>query len=445
MLELTGLTATNDSSLKQTAAPDSSGAVEGNDSFEQWLGQLMQQEQNQLPEPTSKQTKATDSSTENTQASKATSPEEAVEIVPIEEALTTEESKPLTELETLQAALQETSGNLTETAVVPVVDHEPPVITSKPAEEIELEGELDVDTILTKEAAFNAIDKTRITPDKNLPAVEVPSSVPEDSPEALAVRADLLSEELTEEEIIADDIRLDEHTVGEETQPITAISGEPGGHLGEGGGTQQQAHTSDNPARDLGLTAITSPSTGPSFTSLSQSLQQLDPSKYLTQQLTDATLQGIEDIAAGTTSAIEGSMVTLQLRPDELGSVRVRINRSVDGIVNARFVVERGDALELMKSSAGKLAQALNDHGLEVGEIDFKLAGSSADSNAEQRFSQANQLMQEQAFRTPQRHASRTQAKEGFDSSELLIGINTGEPFVDEETENPNGRFSIVI
>lgn len=67
--------------------------------------------------------------------------------------------------------------------------------------------------------------------------------------------------------------------------------------------------------------------------------------------------------------------VQLRLQPDDLGTVRIQLQQTADGQINARFIVERPEALEQLQHQHHDLKLTLKQHGIDLAESTFRLAG----------------------------------------------------------------------
>jgi flagellar hook-length control protein FliK len=67
--------------------------------------------------------------------------------------------------------------------------------------------------------------------------------------------------------------------------------------------------------------------------------------------------------------------ITIQLRPEELGSIEVKLDIGRDGVVHAQVVADRSDTLDLLRSDPRGLQRALENAGLTTdgGSLSFDL------------------------------------------------------------------------
>ena len=67
--------------------------------------------------------------------------------------------------------------------------------------------------------------------------------------------------------------------------------------------------------------------------------------------------------------------ISIQLRPEELGRVEVRLEVSQNGRVSATIIADRPEALDLLRNDSRNLERALQEAGLEThsGDLNFNL------------------------------------------------------------------------
>jgi flagellar hook-length control protein FliK len=96
-------------------------------------------------------------------------------------------------------------------------------------------------------------------------------------------------------------------------------------------------------------------------------------SHHVGEQVAVALKQGIK---AGS------DQIQIQLRPEELGRIEVKLDMAQDGRVAAVITADRAETLTLLRDDARGLEQSLRDAGLKAdsGSLSFNLRG-------EQRFS----------------------------------------------------------
>jgi hypothetical protein len=88
-----------------------------------------------------------------------------------------------------------------------------------------------------------------------------------------------------------------------------------------------------------------------------------------------------DQVAVHITKAIDDGLdrITIQLRPEHLGRIDVRLDVASDGRVTAAIAADRPDTLNLLQRDAGALARALQDAGLraDAGSLSFNLGGQN--------------------------------------------------------------------
>jgi flagellar hook-length control protein FliK len=110
---------------------------------------------------------------------------------------------------------------------------------------------------------------------------------------------------------------------------------------------------------------------------------------------TPATLPAVQLALAITRNAGNGTQsFTLQLKPERLGTVDVKLELDEKGRATAHFVADRPDTLALLRQDAHHLVKSLNDAGVnaDAGSLNFSLRDSgSTFSEAQERRGSAGQ------------------------------------------------------
>jgi flagellar hook-length control protein FliK len=104
----------------------------------------------------------------------------------------------------------------------------------------------------------------------------------------------------------------------------------------------------------------------------------------LRQQLANASIQ--EQVAVHIQRAVKDSAdkISIQLSPEELGRIHVKMNVDDDKQVSASITVERPATLELLQRDTKALERALQEAGLKAdsGSLSFSLQrGNQGDSS----------------------------------------------------------------
>lgn len=74
--------------------------------------------------------------------------------------------------------------------------------------------------------------------------------------------------------------------------------------------------------------------------------------------------------------------VNLNLNPENLGSIRINLQRGADGQMNARFVVERPEAMAQLQANSQELTDKLAGQGITLNRVDWVLAGQALNAPA---------------------------------------------------------------
>jgi hypothetical protein len=83
----------------------------------------------------------------------------------------------------------------------------------------------------------------------------------------------------------------------------------------------------------------------------------------------------VEQLRAGIELGGRGErIVRMQLQPDGLGQVALRVELGADGL-NIRLIVEHAATRELILASGTQLSQQLDQHSLTVAHLEVNLAG----------------------------------------------------------------------
>ncbi|MQX38085.1 flagellar hook-length control protein FliK [Roseospira navarrensis] len=98
--------------------------------------------------------------------------------------------------------------------------------------------------------------------------------------------------------------------------------------------------------------------------------------------------KAVEQIRVNISKAVNRGMdrVTVQLNPENLGRVDVKLEFGKDGRVSAQVMVEKPETLDMLQRDARGLERALQDAGLktESGGVQFSLRGDGGGSGAAQ-------------------------------------------------------------
>ena len=95
----------------------------------------------------------------------------------------------------------------------------------------------------------------------------------------------------------------------------------------------------------------------------------------------DPLLPAARQVAAALARAAESGQTAIELRlsPEELGTVRLRLDASGDGL-SVSIQAERGETLDLMRRNIDLLSQHLRDIGYDSARFVFSQGGSASDN-----------------------------------------------------------------
>jgi hypothetical protein len=81
-----------------------------------------------------------------------------------------------------------------------------------------------------------------------------------------------------------------------------------------------------------------------------------------------------------TKSAIKGvDTIDVQLKPEDLGKIQIKLHIAKDGRLQAEFVAGRADTLEMLQKEAGDLAKAFSDAGYDTDSRSFNFSFQNED------------------------------------------------------------------
>jgi hypothetical protein len=171
----------------------------------------------------------------------------------------------------------------------------------------------------------------------------------------------------------------------------TGISVEKGSATLQGDSTQEDGLLKDEntPTEETVIlnAPVIDPSMAPTDAFTAKSIEAVLNQKSVEQGIQPLGLQ----VARGIQSAYDSASKTMQvqLNPEDLGHMRIQIKQVGEGLVSARLVVERPEAVEQVKTQLQDLQRSLEQQGLKMDKIDIVLAGannpSSSDSNKESK------------------------------------------------------------
>ena len=137
-------------------------------------------------------------------------------------------------------------------------------------------------------------------------------------------------------------------------------------------------------------------SDGPSSQfSLSQNASTTNTSNNITAQLANKPIMqpATNQVFVQLTRAVQNgeNKITIQLRPEELGRVEVKLDIAGDGRVKAMVMADKPETLDLLQRDLRTLERALQESGLKTdnNSLSFNLQGK--ESNSQGQLSTNNQ------------------------------------------------------
>ena len=171
----------------------------------------------------------------------------------------------------------------------------------------------------------------------------------------------------------------------------SAISGISGGGDGNSSGGAGQAGSGSNSAQS-GVTSQEGDLSALAGLSGPQATDGQDFASQLT-----AVRNARPNLPAGATDQVTAQIqrsvkygdgsITMQLRPEELGRIDIKLNIDKDGGVNATITADRPQTLELLQRDSHSLERALQDAGLQTNSdsLNFGLRGDGGQGYSQQQ------------------------------------------------------------
>ncbi len=172
--------------------------------------------------------------------------------------------------------------------------------------------------------------------------------------------------------------------LGAQTQPGIARAADLAGTPGRGDGALAQSNTGST-----GTSGNAAPAAQPAQAGAVQSGQSFAQTVQQTASAerppAPSSSQVIEQIKVNINRSVKAGMdrVTIQLRPESLGRIEVKMELSQDGKVRAFVTVESRETLDLLQRDARGLERALQDAGLRTdsNNLHFALKSEAQDHN----------------------------------------------------------------
>ncbi|MBT4890264.1 MAG: hypothetical protein HON65_12000 [Rhodospirillales bacterium] len=231
---------------------------------------------------------------------------------------------------------------------------------------------------------------------------------------------------------------------GNSAASLSALAAQTAGNSGEAQGmthgqaqaANQLANTNANVSADQGIAKAVSQVTssgpqnsvdGPSATTQpgsTQTQQSANMAKAQQTQTSQAPEQNrplSHQISVNITKAIASGMdkITVQLRPDNLGRVEVKLEVGSNGKVSATIIADRPETIELLRNDSRNLEKALQDAGLDANANDLNF--SLRDQNENSGESQSDSQMAEEEDDTE------LEMQDGTPEAELATRLLNGE------------------
>ena len=180
----------------------------------------------------------------------------------------------------------------------------------------------------------------------------------------------------------------------------TGISVEKGSATLQGDSTQEDGLLKDEntPTEETVIlnAPVIDPSMAPTDAFTAKSIEAVLNQKSVEQGIQPLGLQ----VARGIQSAYDSASKTMQvqLNPEDLGHMRIQIKQVGEGLVSARLVVERPEAVEQVKTQLQDLQRSLEQQGLKMDKIDIVLAGANNPSSSDTNKESKNDGKEQEAF-----------------------------------------------
>jgi flagellar hook-length control protein FliK len=126
---------------------------------------------------------------------------------------------------------------------------------------------------------------------------------------------------------------------------------------------------------------------------------------HVTRQLAEPLIAASAELAPN-----EPRTIRLKLRPETLGEVEIVLTHDASGQYHAQMTTEREQTTHVLRSQLGQLREALEQAGLQVGQLDITTSTGST-SSPEQRGQSGQGWQDSQHAHTP---AARIPATESF-------------------------------
>ena len=151
--------------------------------------------------------------------------------------------------------------------------------------------------------------------------------------------------------------------------------------------------------------------------------------------------------ASNQTAPLGQSSITLQLRPEELGSVRMQLTRGANQQVHARLIVQHPEAQQALQRDISQLHQTLHQQGVSLDNVQIVLAASESQGHqtghqpGHQPGSSAFSFGNELAHQALGNGGSSTQPDSEQSSGQAFTGFSNGMAFGADTTGRQPSHF----
>jgi flagellar hook-length control protein FliK len=216
-------------------------------------------------------------------------------------------------------------------------------------------------------------------------------------------------------------------TAIEEVAPVTPRESASGNN-------QNNENSESDKPKDSDNTAVKDPQNGQTI--------DLAPRQVFAQAQTEAAkpVQVIQDVrpneifnkiveSAQLVKDVDGSSITMQLKPEHLGKVALQVALNGEGTLNLKITADDPNVRGMLNTQLAKLVETLSEKGLKIASADVVYTGVADDNYGEASRQRQNENTQN---RRGGRRYTRESAIATIDTNAALIGY---QPYFGNDTE----------